>query len=90
VSVSGSNVQIALSAPVDHNDTIELDYNRAAGRAIVDLAGNMALSLADIPIVNATDNTSFPRRVTNVVRVTSIARIVDPTKRITGLGGGGV
>jgi uncharacterized repeat protein (TIGR02059 family) len=89
VTVIGSNVQLLLSTPVDHQDTLELDYNRDASRAIKDLAGNMALSLADIPIVNAT-SPDDEIRTTTQVRVTSISRIVDPTARTAGTGGGGI
>lgn len=90
VTIAGSGVQLLLSTPVESGDTVLLDYNRAAGREIKDTAGNLAPSFVDFDVENQTSagNPSF--RLTTKVRVTSIARTVDPSKRIAGLGGGGI
>ena len=90
VSISGSDVHVFLSTPVEAGDVVTLNYNRAAGREVKDLAGNLAVSFQGRAIENQTASDAPPFRLTTKVRITSIARTVDPSKRIAGLGGGGI
>ena len=63
VTVSGSTVTLTLASPVDHGETVTVDYTAPSASPLRNLAGGAAAALDGQPVTNRTPDTTGPALV---------------------------